>query len=139
MKIVEGVYVASATEQLALVEKYVDRLREWGFTITYEWTKDVREAGFKSDSELSDIQRRYAARMDSHGVATCEMLWVLTPQSKNEGCGMWIELGMALALKKRVIISGPQARRSVFSELCEARFETHEEAFKYLLAKGSDE
>ena len=79
MKPATSIYVASATEQLVLVEHYVDRLRSAGFLITYEWTKDVREGGFKPDVELSDVQRRYAARMDSHGVKMADMVWVVTP------------------------------------------------------------
>ncbi len=72
--------------------------------------------------------------MGTHGVQTCDLIWVLTPVSRHEGCGMWIELGMALALKKRVVVSGGQARRSVFTELSEARFVEHEDAYNYILS-----
>ena len=136
MKPTTNIYVASATEQLVLVEHYVDRLRAAGFLITYEWTKDVREGGFKPDVELSEVQRRYAAKMDSHGVKTAGMVWVVTPPTKSQGCGMWIEMGMALALGKRVIISGPLARRSVFAELAEAVFDDHEQAFEHICKKA---
>lgn len=134
---VSSIYVASASEQLSLVEHYVDRLREQSFVITYEWTKDIREGGFKPDSELSETYRRYAARMDAHGVQSCDILWVLTPPRKDQGCGMWVELGLGIAQKKRVIVSGPLARRSVFTELCEARFDDHEDAFKYIVGDES--
>lgn len=118
-----------------MVEHYVDRLREIGFVITYEWTKDIREGGFKPDSELSDTHRRYAARMDTHGVTTCDLLWVLTPTRKDQGCGMWVELGMAVALKKRVVVSGALAKRTVFTELCEAKFDEHEDAFRFIIGQ----
>lgn len=133
MKPATSIYVASATEQLSLVEHYVDRLRKEKFVITYEWTKDIREGGFKPDSELSETHRRYAARMDAHGVLTCDLLWVITPTRKDQGCGMWVEMGLAIAAKKRVVVSGALSRRSVFTELCEARFDDHEEAFKFIL------
>lgn len=136
MKPATSIYVASATEQLVLVEHYVDRLRSAGFLITYEWTKDVREGGFKPDVELSDVQRRYAARMDSHGVKMADMVWVVTPATKSQGCGMWIEMGMALALGKRIIVSGPLSRRSVFAELAEAVYDDHEHALEHIFKKA---
>lgn len=136
MKPATTLYLASATEQLLLVEDFVDRLRARGFAISYEWTKDVREGGFKADVDLTPTQRRYAARMDSHGVKTADLVWVLTPSLKNQGCGMWIEMGMALALGKRVIISGALARRSVFAELAEGCFDDHAAAFEYILQQA---
>lgn len=131
-----NIYVASATEQLSLVEHYVDRLRSENFVITYEWTKDVREGGFKPDSELTETHRRYAARMDSHGVSVCDLLWVLTAPRKDQGCGMWIELGIAIALKKKIVVSGAQSKRSVFTELCDAKFDDHEDAFRFISQGG---
>jgi len=129
-------YVASASEQLVMVETYVDRLRACGFEITYEWTKDVREGGFKSDDLLSDQERRYSAKMDYHGVKTADLVWVLTPSSKSQGCGMWIEMGMALSLGKRVVVSGPLARRSIFAEMAEVVLDQHELAFDYICKKA---
>ena len=136
MKPATNLYVASASENLHLVESYVDDLRSRGFSITYEWTKDVREGGFKPDSELSQVQRRYAARMDAAGVKAADLVWVITPSVKNQGCGMWIEMGMALALGKRVVVSGALARRSVFSELAEACFDEHNEALSYIVSRA---
>lgn len=126
------IYLASASEQLLVVEHYAAKLKSDGFTITHEWTADIREAGFKPDVELSDTVRRYAAAMDAHGVKIADLVWVLTPSYKHEGCGMWIEMGMALALKKRVVVSGQFYRRSVFSDLAEASFPTHDEALEYI-------
>lgn len=125
-------YVASASEQYALVEHFVDRLREAGVEVTFEWTPDVRAAGFKPDAELSSVHRRYIARMDACGVREAELTWVLTPSLKEHGCGMWVEMGIALALGRRVVVSGPLSKRTVFSELAEAVFASHEEAFDYI-------
>lgn len=136
MKPATTLYLASASEQLLLVEDFVDRLRHQGFQISYEWTKDVREGGFRPDVELSPTQRRYAARMDYHGVKTADLVWVLTPSLKTQGCGMWIEMGMAIALGKRLVVSGGLSRRSVFSELAEACFDEHDQAFQYILSRA---
>lgn len=130
------VYVASATEQYGLVEHFVDRLRAVGIEISFEWTPDYRAGGFKPDAQLSDIHRRYVAKMDSCGVKEADLVWVITPDVKEHGCGMWVEMGMALALGKRVIMSGKLARRTVFSELAEACFQTHEEALVHIVGGG---
>lgn len=127
------VYVASATEQYALVEHFVDRLRLAGIEISFEWTPDYKAGGFKPDAKLSDVHRRYIAKMDARGVRDADLVWVVTPELKEHGCGMWVELGLAIAFDKRVVVSGPNARRTVFSELAEACFQTHEEAFKYIV------
>lgn len=132
MKPTSTIYVASATQQYNLVEHYVDRLRERGFDISYEWTADVRAGGFKPDVELSEIHRRFAARMCKQGVEEAGLIWMLTPTMKEHGCGMWVEMGLAFAMNKRVIISGPLARRTVFAELCEKTIASHEEAFEYI-------
>lgn len=129
-------YIASATEQYMLVEHFVDRLREAGVEITFEWTPDLRAGGFKPDSQLSEIHRRYIARMDANGVRDAELVWVMTPTLREHGCGMWVEMGIALALGKRVVVSGPLAKRTVFSELAERVFSTHEEAFEYIAGRG---
>ena len=127
------VYVASATEQYALVEHYIDRLRLAGIEISFEWTPDYKAGGFKPDAKLSDIHRRYIAKMDARGVRDADLVWVMTPEVKEHGCGMWVEMGIAIALSKRVVVSGPLAKRTVFSELAEVCFTTHEEAFKHIL------
>lgn len=137
MKAENRIYVASAVEQLVLVDHYVSRLKEAFFDVTYEWTADVRENGFKPDVDLSPTVRRFVAKMDSRGVSEANIVWVLTPAHKHQGCGMWVELGMALAQKKRVVLSGPLCRRTVFSELAEACFEEHEDAFSYLRSKAA--
>ncbi|NBT35708.1 MAG: hypothetical protein EBT03_09260 [Betaproteobacteria bacterium] len=129
------IYVASAVEQMLLVEHYVEKLKRLGFAIGYEWTHDVRESGFKPDVELSHQQRRFIAKMDSRGVEESGLVWVITPGHKHQGCGMWVELGMALALRKRVVVSGPLARRTVFTELAEAVFDSHDQAFDYISSR----
>lgn len=136
MKTLRSIYVASASQQYLLVERYVDQLRAQGFDIAYEWTQDLRESGFKRDAELSEMHRRYIARMASLAVVDCDLVWVLTPTIPEHGCGMWIEMGMALALNKPVVISGPLAERSVFSEQAVARHREHDDAFEYILKRA---
>lgn len=126
------IYVASAVEQMTLVEHYVGRLKESGFEMSYEWTPDVRANGFKPDVHLTQTTRRFIAKMDAKGVEDADTVWVLTPTVKHVGCGMWVELGIAIALKKRLIVSGALCRRTVFTELAEACFEDHENAFSHL-------
>lgn len=130
------IYLASAVEQLMLVDQYADRLKRQGFTITYEWTNDVRENSFKADTDLSSSVRKFVAKMDSRGVETADIVWILTPGHKHMGCGMWVELGLALAQKRRVVVSGPLCRRTVFTELAEFCVDDHEEAFRHICALG---
>lgn len=120
------IYVASACEDMQRARSVMTALRARGHEITFDWTPHVEAFGSGGGP------RRQNAERDLDGVRRAEVVLVLAPAEKHVGCGMWIELGAALALAKRAVITGVLRDRTIFSDLAEARFATDEEAIEYL-------
>jgi hypothetical protein len=150
------VYVAGAwVEQHTRARVWIAKLRAVGITITCDWTRAEGEVIYSSsgkvvtgDSDLDPEDRRKYALADLQGVLDADVVWMMAPDDKGSA-GAWVELGAALALhaygmapqawvqrgpadKHRVIVSGPKARRSIFTELAEI-YDTDEEAFAAIL------
>jgi|SRR5208337_1500439 len=127
------IYVAGASKELNMLASYVKKLREIGFTITHDWTADMLQDianGHESDKSLPQETKLKYARLDYEGIQACDTIWMLVPENYSNGA--WIELGMAIALEKHVVMSGSW-QKSIFSELVSKRFETHEQAYLWLL------
>jgi len=117
------IYVAGGSdERLSVVRPMIERLGESGFVVTHDWT---RCEGY--DRKYTDDELRQWARLDADGVASADVVWVMTPVMRSEGAGT--ELGMAIVPGKHVIVSGPHARRNIFAMLATSIVNTHEEAF----------
>lgn len=121
------VYVAGGSDERDTVaQPMIDRLRAAGVEITHDWT---RCEGYERDSATAE--RAEWARQDLEGVRAADIVWMMVPAERSTGASA--EFGAALALRKRVIVSGPQARGSIFFLLAE-HFRTHEEAFTEITA-----
>lgn len=125
------IYVAGASSEVAMVARYMDRLRAAGLVVGYDWTEDVflNRAVALSDRQLSPASRLYYSERDLEGIRSSDTFWLLVP-NEGSGVGCWVELGYALALNKRVLVSGDY-RRSIFTARAET-FEIHEDAFAEL-------
>lgn len=86
-------YISSRLNNVAQVRHVADRLIGNGWTHTYDWTN------FGLPSDDADSLRVIGER-ECDGVRAADILLVLTPQ----GRGTHVELGMAIALGKRVYI-----------------------------------
>ena len=86
-------YIGSGMKNHDLVDAYAKRLKESGWEQTYCWTKCIG-----MDATL-DTLAEYAER-ERKGVADADVVIILLPA----GRGAHIELGMALALRKRVFL-----------------------------------
>lgn len=127
------IYVAGWSAEHELASHFIERLRSAGHEITHDWTEDVRRAradGHETDRTLTPVQRATCATADLDAVVRCDMFWQLVSP---RGIGQWVELGAALALDKQVVVSGAFGS-SIFCELAETRFDSHEEALSWLLA-----
>jgi hypothetical protein len=99
------VYLAGGSdERLTVVRPYIERATAAGIEVTFDWT---RSPGY--DRESTVTERAKWASLDLEAVRSADIVWVLCPDAKSEGCSA--ELGAALALGKRVLVSGPHARR----------------------------
>ncbi|MBZ9688516.1 nucleoside 2-deoxyribosyltransferase [Clostridium estertheticum] len=87
-------YIASKLENYEQVQYIRDRLKEQGWTHTYDWTQHG------SVKSISTELLKEVAEKEFQGVKEADVVIVLTPQ----GRGTHVELGMALALDKKVFI-----------------------------------
>lgn len=87
-------YISSRLSNADQVRYLANRLKENGWTHTCDWTKFEVSTGDSRESLRTIGEKEYA------GVQAADIVIVLTPQ----GRGTHIELGMALALGKKVFI-----------------------------------
>jgi hypothetical protein len=95
------VYVAAKYEERhLLVKPLLAVLRVAGHEITHDWTNED-DAGL-AEPDLS-AYHALCARDDLRGASECDVL-VLLPHEK--GRGLWVEVGCALAMGRRVLVVG---------------------------------
>ena len=132
-------YIAGAwIEQIERARPMMAKARALGISITYDWTDPLwKPSDGKGDSSLTPELRKSYAQSDLKGVLDADVFWLLAANDKG-ACGSWVELGAALAAVSysrrlgRIIVSGPQWQRCIFSELADRKFPTDDEAFDYL-------
>jgi len=86
-------YVGSGMQNCELVNYYAKLLKENGWEQTYDWVKNI------SDDISKDDMRKYAS-LESQGVGDADVVIMLLPG----GRGAHIELGMAMALNKKIFL-----------------------------------
>lgn len=109
-----SVYVAAAQEDFGRARAAMDLLRELGVGVTHDWTIEV-ESHCNTPATLDDL--RYYAVLDLEAVKRADVVLALTPDTKDKGCGLWAELGMAAVLGKRVVVTGPLRDRCIFAHV----------------------
>jgi hypothetical protein len=110
------------------------------------YCEEFNGIGTSSDSSLSDADRRKCAQDGLDGVLSADVVWLLAANDKG-ACGSWVELGAALAArewhasgpsgfgrprKPKLVVSGPKNKRTIFTELADALFETDAGALEYV-------
>ncbi|MCI8467481.1 MAG: group-specific protein [Bacilli bacterium] len=86
-------YVGSGMKNCELVNYYAKLLKENGWEQTHDWVKNI------SDDISRDDMIKYAS-LESKGVADADVVIMLLPG----GRGAHIELGMAMALNKKIFL-----------------------------------
>lgn len=86
-------YIGSSLKNSALVNRYADKLKERGWNQTYDWTKNIKNAG--SIEALMDY-----AQHEKKAVEDADAVIILLPA----GRGTHVELGLALALGKKIFL-----------------------------------
>ena len=95
------IYVAaSSLERHTRARPAIRALERAGHTVTHDWTHSV---DMLSDNCLSS-ELRACALDDFYGVHQADCLLLLSPMMPSKGA--WVELGIALAGGKRVIVAG---------------------------------
>ena len=86
-------YVGSGMKNCGLVNYYAKTLKENGWSQTYNWVENVN-----TDVSIEDMTEY--AKLESKGIVDSDVVIVLLPA----GRGTHIELGMALALNKKIFL-----------------------------------
>jgi hypothetical protein len=99
------VYVAGKFEERSSIRTLMDALKEQGCSITVDWTVH----------EYTDIEYpvEYAIE-DVNGVAKCDT-YIGLFLNENSYKGALVELGVALGLKKRIMIIGHAIDSCIFA------------------------
>lgn len=106
-----NVYIAASFNLAETVRVLRDDMQDY-VNITSSWCDEPPLV--KDDYRETPVQARYRANEDLLDIERSEIVAVLTEMDSTTG-GLHVELGLALALKKRVVIVGP--RRNVFHYL----------------------
>lgn len=86
-------YVGSGMKNCELVNYYAKMLKENGWNQTYNWVENVN-----ADVSIEDMTEY--AKLESKGIVDSDVVVILLPA----GRGAHIELGMALALNKKIFL-----------------------------------
>ena len=84
-----------------------------GHTITHDWTR-VEGDKVTADTMVSDARREFRARcatLDVDGVVAADALVVLMTDCTYPYRGTFTEIGVALGLKKRILLIAPRELR----------------------------
>jgi len=86
-------YIGSGMKNCELVNYYANMLKENGWEQTYDWIKTISD-----DVSLEDMIKY--ATLESQGIVDSDVVIILLPA----GRGAHIELGMAMALNKKIFL-----------------------------------
>lgn len=135
------IYVAASSMEIERAKRCIAWAIEDGHVVTHDWPSVIEAHGEANPTgEGWDLSRRRdVARSNVDGVWSANVLWMLAPETPTVGA--WVELGVAIAVKKSfdidIIVSGPAyATASIFAGYADAIFETDLAARKHL--SGSD-
>lgn len=86
-------YIGSGFKNCELVNYYSKKLQEHGWEHTYNWAKNI-----SNDETIEDLIEY--SKLEQKGIIECDVVIILLPA----GRGTHIELGMALALNKKIFL-----------------------------------
>jgi len=86
-------YIGSGFKNCELVNYYSKKLEENGWKHTYNWAKN-----FSGDETIEDLIKY--SKLEQQGIIDSDVVIILLPA----GRGTHIELGMALALNKKIFL-----------------------------------
>jgi hypothetical protein len=135
------VYVAGASAELERCERVMAALREGGCVISHDWTPSIREAIARgvSEEQLDDHEARRLSGVDYDAIERAHVVLFLAPETVTRGA--WAELGYAGCLMRRgeldVYVSGPAARKSIFTRQSSAIFLSDDDAISAIVRRDS--
>lgn len=86
-------YIGSGMKNIELVNDYAKKLKEKGWIHTYNWAENIN-----GDETIEDLIEY--SNLEQKGIIDADVVIILLPA----GRGTHIELGMALALHKKIFL-----------------------------------
>ncbi len=86
-------YIGSGMKNAKLVDDYSKALEAKGYQLTYNWVKNIN-----NDVDINDMAEY--AKLEKQGIIDADIVIIFLPA----GRGAHIELGMALALNKKIFL-----------------------------------
>lgn len=86
------VYVASGWGNREGARQFMERCQLAGFAVTYDWTAEINVLAFAAGAKA------WCAEQDLAGSLAADVLVAVEPAGPT--CGMWVELGAALARRR---------------------------------------
>ncbi len=132
------IYMAGASDELELIQRYQGHVRGMGHAVTHDWVSNVRKMGEANPRDASLTDKAMWSRGDLSGALQADLFWLLYPSVPSVGC--WVEFGYIIhrlehnpgfRTAQRVIVSGDW-RQSIFTSLADKRFDTHEAALDWI-------
>jgi len=102
------IYLASRYSTKDEIRGYTKALEDLGFVLTSSWPREPHDPNMDLPEVSPRVLRRLAAR-DLREIQACDLLVLFTvsPLEATKRGGRHTEFGIALALKKRMVICGP--------------------------------
>lgn len=94
-----SIFVSGGSSERPKIAEYIVVLRAAGWHVTYDWTRNR----WWEDPTHDEARRAHLYCL--RGVQEADVLWYVAPEQKSEGSHA--ELGIAIALKRRIVASGP--------------------------------
>ena len=125
-------YVSGASSEFLRVREVTVALAAAGLEPSCDWTTVAPEY-LGRDHELSAAHRLALARAVLQSTRGCTVLVLLVPRPPAASIGAWVELGAAIEARRRrespaIVVAGPDAARTIFTDLADAVCESDEEA-----------
>jgi nucleoside 2-deoxyribosyltransferase len=131
----EKIYIAGSSNEIPLIQGFMEAARDYGYEVTYDWTTNE----LWSHSEPSDAALAICAQVDENAVREADILWYITPaEASGKSEGSHYELGFARGLGKIILVSGTLGRHRIFPRLSPLRFSMHSEALECLRTRAWD-
>ena len=86
-------YIGSGMNNYEIVNLYAKQLKEYGWIQTYDWVKNIH-------NDISKENLTKYAQLELQGIVDSDIVIILLPA----GRGAHIELGMAVALNKKLFL-----------------------------------
>lgn len=125
-------YIAGgSSERMDVVRPLIGRARMLGVEISHDWTRDPNWDLGRMPTKHELLE---SATRDLEGIRRADIFWLVVSRHKSEGAA--VELGFAMALGKRIVISGEVGPRNIFALLAHDAdiFDDHEEALAHVAA-----